>query len=58
MVLEDKTTLKEDGGHHGTPVSKKIPRTKQHFQLKTTKHNEKSDVSKADVSDKERFKHE
>lgn len=55
MNQENKTVFKDpQTGSNGTPQSRKISRSKQHFQLKTIKHFEKK-LSIDDISEKEGF---
>ena len=55
MSQENKTVFKEpQTGSYGTPQSKKISRSKQHFELKTIKHFEKK-LSIDDIFEKEGF---
>ena len=53
--FENKTVSKEPQIlSNGAPESKKISRSKDHFELKTIQHNEKT--ARADISDKEWFR--
>ena len=55
MSQQNKTVFKEtQTGSNGTPQSKKISRSKQHFELKRIKHFEKK-LSIDDTSEKEGF---
>ena len=55
MTQENVTVLKEpQTGSNGASESKKISKSKQHFELKTVKHFEKK-VLKDDISEKEWF---
>ena len=57
MTQENVTVLKEpQTGSNGASESKKISKSKQHFELKTVKHFEKK-VLKDDISEKEWFNH-
>ena len=55
MTQENVTVLKEpQTGSNGVSESKKISKSKQHFELKTVKHFEKK-LLKDDISEKEWF---
>ena len=55
MSQENKTVFKEpQTGSYGIPQSKKISRSKQHFELKTIKHFEKK-LSIDEIFEKEGF---
>ena len=55
MSQENKTIFKEpQTSSYQTPQSKKISRSKQHFELKTIEHFEKK-LSIDDISEEEGF---
>ena len=55
MTQENVTVLKEPQTvSNGASESKKISKSKQHFELKTVKHFEEK-LSKDDISEKEWF---